>query len=80
MNMNELVRLGNFPPKILPRTPFTTASAYYQRLAETEFMHLATQRNDAVDSDDDCRDKYVARTLFCNLAAEYRLRNHSPPW
>lgn len=78
MNMNELVQLGNFPPKMLPRTSFTTASAYYQHLAETEFMHLAAQRNDAVDSDD-CRNKYVARTLFCKLAAESRLRNHTTP-
>lgn len=81
MNMNELVQLGNFPPKMLPRTSFTTASAYYQRqrLAETEFMHLATQRKYAVDSEDDCRNKYVARTLFCKLAVESRLRNHTTP-
>lgn len=79
MNMNELVQLGNFPPKLLPHTPFTTASSYYQSLAETAFMHLTTQRNDAIDSEQDCRSKYIARRLFCNLAAESRLHNHTVP-
>ena len=79
MNMNELVQLGNFPPRMLPQSPFSTASSYYQSLAETEFMHLTTQRNDAVDSEDDCRSKYVARKLFCKLATENRLRDHTIP-
>ncbi|KAB8277553.1 phosphotransferase enzyme family protein [Aspergillus minisclerotigenes] len=72
-----LVQLGNFPPKMLPNTPFATASSYYQSLSETEFLHLVTQRNDAVDSEPDCRSKYVARRLFCKLAAESRLHNHT---
>lgn len=79
MNMNELVQLGNFPPKMLPHTPFTTSSSYYQSLAETEFMHLTTQRNDAIGSEQDCCSKYMARRLFCKLAAESRLHNHTTP-
>ncbi|RJE21516.1 Phosphotransferase enzyme family [Aspergillus sclerotialis] len=66
MNMNELVQLGNFPPRMLPQSPFSTASSYYQSLEETEFMHLKTQRNDAIDSEDDCRSKYIARGYFVN--------------
>ena len=76
MNMNELVQLGNFPPQMLPQSPYTTASSYYQTLARTEFMHLETQRNDAVNSEEDCRSKYISRKLFIKLAAESRLHNH----
>ncbi|KAB8252945.1 hypothetical protein BDV35DRAFT_375407 [Aspergillus flavus] len=43
----------------------------------TEFLHLVTQRNDAVDSEQDCRSRYVARRLFCKLAAESRLNSHT---
>lgn len=55
--------------------PFTTASSYYQSLAEIEFIHLTTQRNDAVDSDQDCRSKFIVRRLFCKLAAELHRHN-----
>lgn len=75
MNMNELVQLGNFPPKLLPQLTFATASSYYQSLAKTECIHLATQRNDAFDSEEDCRSKYVARMLFHKLAEESCLQN-----
>ncbi|ODM22254.1 hypothetical protein SI65_03100 [Aspergillus cristatus] len=79
MNMNELAQLGNYPPKLLPQSAFTTASSYYQSLAKTECMHLTTQRNDAFDSEDDCRFKYVARKLFQKLAEESSLHNSSAP-
>lgn len=73
MNMNELVQLGNFPRSKLPSSTFDTASSYYQTLAETHFMHRATQRNDAVESEKDGFRKYVARRLFCKLASASRL-------
>lgn len=79
MNMNELVQLGNYPPKLLPQSAFTTASLCYQSLAKDECMHLATQRNDAFDSEDDCRFKYVARKLFQKLAEESSLHNSNAP-
>ncbi|KAI9044470.1 phosphotransferase enzyme family protein [Aspergillus affinis] len=79
MNMNELVQLKNFPAMMLLQAPFATASSYYQSLAETQFMHLITQRNDAVDSEEDCRAKYISRKLFCKLAGESRLRNNTMP-
>ncbi|PYI01280.1 phosphotransferase enzyme family protein [Aspergillus sclerotiicarbonarius CBS 121057] len=73
MNMNELVQLGNFPPTMLPQSSFATASSYYKSLAKTEFLHLQTQRNDAVESQEDCYSKYIARKLVYGLAEESRL-------
>lgn len=35
--------------------------------------HLASQTNDAVDSEEGCRRKYIARCLFRKLAGEGRL-------
>ncbi|PGH03336.1 hypothetical protein AJ80_08696 [Polytolypa hystricis UAMH7299] len=73
MNMNELVQLGNYPRHRLPSSPFTSASSYLQSLAETHFIHLSTQRNDAVESREDCRRKYIARRLLCRLASNSAL-------
>ncbi|KKK22873.1 hypothetical protein P175DRAFT_0527088 [Aspergillus ochraceoroseus IBT 24754] len=68
LNMNELVQLGNFPPSMLPQTTFATTSSYNKALAETQFLHLKTQRNDAFSSIEDCNAKYTARKIVCNLA------------
>ncbi|MCJ1250950.1 hypothetical protein MMC30_008179 [Trapelia coarctata] len=73
LNTNELVQLGNFPRSKLPSTSFGTSSDYLKALADMHFMHLSTQRNDAIDSAADCRRKYVARHLFRNLASQSRL-------
>lgn len=73
LNMNELVQLGNFPRKDLPSGPFSSSSAYYSALADMHLHHLATQRNDAIESAEDCRQKYIARQLFRKLASESRL-------
>lgn len=73
INMNELVQLGNIPPHLLPQTTFKTASAYFLALAEMHMIHLKYQRNDAIDSAEDCRRKYIARCLFRRLARENRL-------
>ncbi|KAL9102616.1 MAG: hypothetical protein Q9163_002260 [Psora crenata] len=75
MNMNELVQLGNVPRSQLPSEMFSTASTYMQALADMNFMHLATQRNHAVDSANDCRRKYIARHLVRKLASQSRLNN-----
>ncbi|KAL5338014.1 kinase-like domain-containing protein [Aspergillus crustosus] len=45
----------------------------YSALAELHITHLIDQRNDAVDSAEDCRRKLVARYLFRKLAREHRL-------
>ncbi|RAH62094.1 phosphotransferase family protein [Aspergillus piperis CBS 112811] len=77
MNMNELVRVGSLPQTKLPdiHTTYTTASSYLEALADLNLEHLIHQRNDSVDSADDCRRRFVARQLFCKLARDKRLNN-----
>ncbi|KAJ5790769.1 uncharacterized protein N7518_007780 [Penicillium psychrosexuale] len=77
MNMNELVRLGGLPRSKLPdlHTTFDTSSSYIETLAELNINHLVHQRNDSVQSADDCRRKFVARQLFRKLARDKRLTN-----
>lgn len=74
-NMNELVQLGNFPTHLLPQpgTTYNTSSSYFLALAEMHMNHLSMQRNDAVESTEHCRQKYIARCLFRKLARETRL-------
>jgi aminoglycoside phosphotransferase (APT) family kinase protein len=73
MPMNSLIRLGSLPQSKLPATTFTTTSSYMEALAELHISHLINQRNDAVDSAEDCRRKLAARFLFRRLAREHRL-------
>ncbi|CAG7942047.1 unnamed protein product [Penicillium salamii] len=73
MPMNELVRLGSLPQSELPHTTFDTLSSYLEHLARLHISHLVNQRNDAVDSANDCRRKFVARKLFLKLAQGQRL-------
>ncbi|KAL5413873.1 hypothetical protein PMIN03_003553 [Paraphaeosphaeria minitans] len=75
-DMNEMVQLANCPPSELIATPFDTATSYYSALAEMEIMHLDKQHNDAIESADDCRRKYIGRHSFKKLASEQRL--HDP--
>ncbi|KAE8144898.1 phosphotransferase family protein [Aspergillus avenaceus] len=79
MNMNELVRLGGLPRSKLPKADatFSTTSSYLEALVDLNIEHLAHQRNDAVESADDCRRKFVARRLFRKLARDKRLANPS---
>ena len=70
MTMNSLIRLGSLPQSKLPNTTFDSTSSYYEALAELHIAHLTNQRNDAIDSADDCRRKLVARYLFRKLARE----------
>lgn len=79
MNMNELVRLGGLPRSKLPglHTTFDTASSYLEALADLNLEHLIHQSNDAVESADDCRRKFIARKLFLKLAKDKRLTNPS---
>lgn len=75
MNMNELVRLGTLPRSRLPplNSTFATASSYIEALAQLNIHHLLHQRNDAVQSADDCRRKFVARQPFYRLAKDKKL-------
>ncbi|GCB17568.1 hypothetical protein AAWM_00453 [Aspergillus awamori] len=62
-NMNELVQLGGISPDLLPQGTFKTASSYYRALAEMHMIHLSSQRNDAIDSAEDCRNNFARTTL-----------------
>ena len=75
MNMNELVRLGTLPRSKLPslEATFKTASSYIETLAQLNMQHLLYQRNDAVQSADDYRRKFVARQLFYKLTRDKKL-------
>ncbi|EAW19201.1 uncharacterized protein NFIA_091600 [Aspergillus fischeri NRRL 181] len=71
--MNTLVQLGSLPQSKLPTATFDTTSSYFEALAELHIAHLVNQRNNAIDSAEDCRRKLVARYLFRKLAREHRL-------
>ncbi|KAF9886741.1 hypothetical protein FE257_011118 [Aspergillus nanangensis] len=73
MTVNELVQLASLPQSCLPTTPFDSASLYFESLANLLMAHLKNQRNDAIQSADDCRRKFVARCLFLKLARERKL-------
>lgn len=78
-NMNELVGLGNFPPKRLSQSSFPDATTYLVSLADDHLHHLETQRNDAVADQDDCRKKYIARCLFRQVASKFSgMYNNGP--
>ncbi|KAK3298755.1 uncharacterized protein B0H64DRAFT_422494 [Chaetomium fimeti] len=74
-NMTDMVRLANVPRSVLPPagTTYGTADAWYAALADMHLAQLAFQHNDAVESPDDCRNKFVARQVFRCLARQGRL-------
>ena len=77
MNMNDLLQLGGLLQSILPDTTFDTTSSYFKALVNLIIQHLVHQRNDAMDSTDDCQQKFVAQQLFLKLAREKQLNNPS---
>ncbi|KAG8417450.1 hypothetical protein J3458_004957 [Metarhizium acridum] len=74
-NMTDMVRLANIPRAILPprHKTYETADAWYTALAEMHIGQLIFQHNDVVNSEDDCRNKYVARQIFRRLAKQGKL-------
>lgn len=73
IHMNELVRLGTVARDTLPQGTFNSSSEYLEALSQPHIDHLTQQRNDAADSETDCRRKYVARHLFHKLARQRKL-------
>ncbi len=69
-NMNDMLQLANIPPTIfsLEYKTFKSSEEYYLSLAQDHLAQLMFQHNDLVKSADDCRNKYVARQLFRQLA------------
>lgn len=66
--MNELLRVGNIPPSKFTQERFDTAAKYFEGLATQQLLHLQYQRNDAVEDERDCQEKYIARWLFRKIA------------
>jgi aminoglycoside phosphotransferase (APT) family kinase protein len=72
-NMGDIVVHTGVPANILPSQTYASAGEWYSALADMHMAQLFFQRRDAVEDEEDARDKYVARQLFRNLAAERRL-------
>lgn len=79
-NMNELVSMGNFPPRRLSQDTFSDATSYLASLANEHFVHLETQRNDAIADENDCRKKYIARCLFREVVRQYSTTYNNGPF
>ncbi|KAM7219498.1 phosphotransferase-3 [Rhypophila decipiens] len=75
LNMSNMFQLSNIPPSIFPPrgTTYQSADEFYVALADMQLATLVFQHNDMVDSEHDCRNKYVARQLFRKLAKQGRL-------
>jgi hypothetical protein len=74
-NMNNMIQLANIPKSVLPpeNQTYESADDWYTALAGMHMAQLLFQHNDLVRSEDDCRNKYVARHLFHLLAKQGRL-------
>ncbi|KAI5854506.1 phosphotransferase [Durotheca rogersii] len=74
-NMTDMVRLANIPLRVLPPRgkTYRTADEWYTALADMHIAQLIFQHNDLVTSEDDCRNKFVARQIFRRLARQGRL-------
>ena len=77
--MNNIVVQGGVPPSVLPpeHKTYSTSDEWYEALADMHFAHLTFQHNDAIDSADDCRDKFVARHLFRQRVRQRKLAESS---
>ncbi|KAK1598359.1 uncharacterized protein LY79DRAFT_666111 [Colletotrichum navitas] len=74
-NMSSLTQLAHITPAIFTDEGKTLATAdeWYLELSNMHLAQLLFQHNDLVASEDDCRNKYVARHLFRRLAKQGRL-------
>ncbi|KAL5313889.1 hypothetical protein ACEPPN_018312 [Leptodophora sp. 'Broadleaf-Isolate-01'] len=73
--MSSMTQLAHIPPSTLPleNETYATADEWYEALANMHLTQLIFQHNDLVSSEDDCRNKYVARQIFRRLAKQGRL-------
>ena len=73
--MSSMTQLAHIPTAIFsPESKtFSTADEWYLELSKMHLAQLLFQHNDLVSSEDDCRNKYVARQLFRQLAKQGRL-------
>jgi hypothetical protein len=73
-DINNLPANCSYPKYMLPREDkvYSSSHEWYSLLADRHLTHLVLQHNDAVRSEDDCRDKLVSRYLFRQLIRERR--------
>ncbi|KAG7290702.1 hypothetical protein NEMBOFW57_000705 [Staphylotrichum longicolle] len=78
-DMNDLIVQGGIPSSIFPPedTTYSTSDEWYASLADFHVAHLTFQHNRAIDSADDCRDKFVARHLFRQRVRQGKLLEHA---
>ena len=74
-NMSNMIKLAHIPSSIFPleNETYATADEWYVVLANMHLAQFLFQHNDLVSSEDDCRNKYVARQIFRRLATQGRL-------
>lgn len=74
-NMNSMVALSNIPPCVLPRQKktYATTDGWYIELSNMHIAQLVFQQNDLIKSENECRNKYVARQVFRRLARQGKL-------
>ncbi|KAK4252179.1 kinase-like domain-containing protein [Corynascus novoguineensis] len=74
-DMNEIVVQAGVPESILPpqNATYSSSDEWYAALADMHLAHLTFQHNQAIDSADDCRDKFVSRYLFRQLVRQGKL-------
>lgn len=63
-NMKDTVIHPNIPANILPSQTYDSTSEWYRALGDMHMAQLAFQHNNAVEDEDDAREKYVTRQLF----------------
>ncbi|KAK0710457.1 hypothetical protein B0T21DRAFT_404994 [Apiosordaria backusii] len=68
--LTDVVTLGGCPESVLgpPNRVLNTTHEVYQYYADLHMAQFIFQRNDAVESEDDARDKYMARYMFRRAA------------
>lgn len=78
-NMNSILDLTGSPASLLPGPThvYNTSQDWYHAMAHMHLIQLTFQQNNAVEDEDDARDKYVARQLFRHLASEGHLDSKS---
>ncbi|KAG4278908.1 hypothetical protein FPRO04_06229 [Fusarium proliferatum] len=69
-NMYDMVFKASIPESVLPSSNqvYRSADGWYAASAAMHMAQLLFQVHDIVDSEDECRNKYVARYLFHSLA------------
>lgn len=59
---------------------FSRATDYFVALADDHMRHFKTQRNNAVDSEADCKEKFVSRCLFKKIARSFSTVHDNGPF